>query len=151
MHLNFNLDSGICCRDICHFRCVMILVKVGQVITEEIGVMPISLLLLEDSIELHFASDHFLGLLLLDGKVLSNFTLETLQHVEVATLQIIEKAVDRFHDLNLEDKVLNWDGGIVMNRVQPNVDINVIQVVIGLTRAIGPRTRNRVRLIWDPG
>uniref|UniRef100_M1DFG1 Diacylglycerol kinase variant B n=1 Tax=Solanum tuberosum TaxID=4113 RepID=M1DFG1_SOLTU len=44
LHLNFNLNSGICYRDICHFRCVMILVKVGQVITEEIGVMPISLL-----------------------------------------------------------------------------------------------------------
>uniref|UniRef100_M1DWH5 Diacylglycerol kinase variant B n=1 Tax=Solanum tuberosum TaxID=4113 RepID=M1DWH5_SOLTU len=86
LHLNFNLDSGICCRDICHFRCVMIQVKVGRVITEEIGVMPISLLLLEDSIELHFASDHFLWLLLLDGKVLSNFTLETLQQVEIATL-----------------------------------------------------------------
>ncbi|KAH0738260.1 hypothetical protein KY290_036965 [Solanum tuberosum] len=151
IHLNFNLDSGICCSDICHFRCVMILVKVGQVITEEIGVMPISLLLLEDNIELHFASDHFLWLLLLDGKVLSNFTLETLQQVEVATLQIIEKVVDRFHDLNLEDKVLNWDGGIVMNQVQPNVDTNVIQVVIGLTRVIGPRTSNRARLIWDPG
>uniref|UniRef100_M1C463 Diacylglycerol kinase variant B n=1 Tax=Solanum tuberosum TaxID=4113 RepID=M1C463_SOLTU len=151
IHLNFNLDSGICYRDICHFRCVMILVKVGQVITEEIGVIPISLLLLEDSIELHFASDHFRWLLLLDGKVLSNFTLETLQEVEVATLQIIEKVVDRFHDLNLEDKVLNWDGGIFMNRVQPNVDTNVIQVVIGLTRAIGPRTSNRARLIWNPG
>ncbi|KAH0689316.1 hypothetical protein KY289_016674 [Solanum tuberosum] len=151
LHLNFNLDSGICCRDIRHFRCVMILVKVGQVITEEIRVIPISLLLLEDSIELHFVSDHFLWLLLLDGVVLSNFTLETLQQVEIATLQIIEKVVDRFHDLNLEDKVLNWDGGIVMNQVQPNVDTNVIQVVIGLTRVIGLRTSNRARLIWDPG
>ncbi|KAH0685954.1 hypothetical protein KY285_016503 [Solanum tuberosum] len=86
LHLNFNLDSGICCRDIRHFRCVMIPVKVGEVITEEIKVMPISLLLLEHSIELHFASDHFLWLLLLDGGVLSNFTLETLQQVEIATL-----------------------------------------------------------------
>ncbi|WMV20075.1 hypothetical protein MTR67_013460 [Solanum verrucosum] len=53
--------------------------------------------------------------------------------------------------LNLEDKVLIDDGSIVMNQVQPNIDTNVIQVVIGLTRAIGPRTSNRARLIWDPG
>ncbi|KAH0704899.1 hypothetical protein KY290_009585 [Solanum tuberosum] len=151
LHLNFNLDTGICCRDICHFRCVMILVKVGQVIAEEIRVMLISLLLLDDNIELHFASDNFLWLLLLDVGLLSNFTLETLHQVDIATPQIIEKVVDRFHDLNLEDKVLNWDGGIVMNQVQPNVDTNVIQVVIGPTRAIGPRTSNRSKLIWDPG
>ena len=45
--------------------------------------------------------------------------------------------------LNLEDKVLIDEGSIIMNQVQPNVDTNVIQVVIALTRAIGPRTSNR--------
>ncbi|XP_027774112.1 uncharacterized protein LOC107024761 [Solanum pennellii] len=39
----------------------------------------------------------------------------------------------------------------VMNQVQPNVDTKITPVVIGLTRAIGPRTSNRVRLIWNTG
>ncbi|KAH0709632.1 hypothetical protein KY284_011059 [Solanum tuberosum] len=57
----------------------------------------------------------------------------------------------RFVDLNLEDKVLIEDKSIVMNQVKPNMDTKVKQVVIGLRRAIGPRTSNRSRLIWDPG
>ncbi|WMV51276.1 hypothetical protein MTR67_044661 [Solanum verrucosum] len=48
-------------------------------------------------------------------------------------------------DSNLEDE------SIVMNQAQPNVDTRVMKVVIGLTRAIGQRTSNRARLIWDPG
>ncbi|KAG5572092.1 hypothetical protein H5410_061858 [Solanum commersonii] len=38
----------------------------------------------------------------------------------------------------------------IMNQAQLNVDTNVIQVVIGLTRAIGPRMSKRARLIWYP-
>ncbi|KAH0709631.1 hypothetical protein KY284_011058 [Solanum tuberosum] len=38
-----------------------------------------------------------------------------------------------------------------MNQVKLNIDTKVKQVVIGLKRAIGPRTSNRSRLIWDPG
>ncbi|KAF3637762.1 hypothetical protein FXO38_02342 [Capsicum annuum] len=37
-------------------------------------------------------------------------------------------------------------GHVVMNQVQPNVDTMVTQVLIGLTRAIGPRTSNRARV-----
>ncbi|OIT34981.1 hypothetical protein A4A49_31349 [Nicotiana attenuata] len=50
-------------------------------------------------------------------------------------------------DSNLEDKVLIEEESIVMNQLQPKV----IQVAIGLTRAIGLRTNNRPRLIWDLG
>ncbi|KAG5588189.1 hypothetical protein H5410_048623 [Solanum commersonii] len=43
-----------------------------------------------------------------------------------------------------ERKIRTQQAGYnVMNQVQPNVDTNVIQVVIRLTRAIGPRTSNR--------
>lgn len=59
LYFNFSLHSGVCCRDICRFRCVLILVKVEQVVKEQIGVMPISFILSQDSIELNFASDHF--------------------------------------------------------------------------------------------
>ncbi|KAG5606695.1 hypothetical protein H5410_028187 [Solanum commersonii] len=38
-----------------------------------------------------------------------------------------------------------------MNQVQSDVDTRVTKVVIGLTRAIGPRTSNKTRLIWDSG
>ncbi|OIS98723.1 triacylglycerol lipase sdp1 [Nicotiana attenuata] len=46
-------------------------------------------------------------------------------------------------DSNLEEKVLIEDGSIVMNQAQSNVT----KVAIGLRRAFGPRTSNRVRLI----
>ncbi|KAH0749183.1 hypothetical protein KY290_028415 [Solanum tuberosum] len=52
---------------------------------------------------------------------------------------------------NLVDKVLIEDESIVMNQVQHNMNSKVTQVVIGLERAIGPRTSNRARLIWDLG
>lgn len=74
-----------------HLPLYTILVKVGQVITEKIGVMPISLPLLADSIELHFASDHFLWLLLWMEKLCPTLHVRPLQQVEIATLQIIEK------------------------------------------------------------
>ncbi|KAK4713749.1 hypothetical protein R3W88_019656 [Solanum pinnatisectum] len=48
---------------------------------------------------------------------------------------------------NLEDKVLIEDGSIVMDQVQPNMKTKVTEMVIGLARAIGPRTSNRARLI----
>lgn len=144
--------SGVCCRDICHVRCVMVLVKVGQYVKEALGVLPNSLIS-KESITSHFASDHldhFLWLLLLDDGLLTHFPLVTLQHVEIATIQIIEKVMDECHDLNLEDKVLNWDGGIVMNQVQPNIDTKLTQVIIGLPRVIGLSTSIRATLIWDP-
>ncbi|KAH0720882.1 hypothetical protein KY284_005912 [Solanum tuberosum] len=66
-------------------------------------------------------------------------------------------SLERFHIIlsmwlysNLEDKVLIEDESIVMNQVQPNIDIKVTQVVIGPTRAIGPRASNRSSFIWDP-
>ena len=55
-----------------------------------------------------------------------HFTIVTLQHVEIATIQTTVEVVDGFYNLNLEDKVLNWDEGIVKNQAQPNVDTNVI-------------------------
>ncbi|WMV52474.1 hypothetical protein MTR67_045859 [Solanum verrucosum] len=76
--------------------------------------------------------------------------------VQSTQLLLLSEAIGEEHAisivvvLNLEDKVLIDEGSIVMNQVQPNVATNVIQVVIGLTRAIGPRTSNRARLIWDP-
>ncbi|KAK4718867.1 hypothetical protein R3W88_017205 [Solanum pinnatisectum] len=52
---------------------------------------------------------------------------------------------------NMNTKVLIEDESIVMNQVQLNMNTKITQVVIGLERAIGLRTSNRVRLIWDPG
>ncbi|KAH0734302.1 hypothetical protein KY285_010009 [Solanum tuberosum] len=111
---------GVCCRDICHFRGGMVLVKVGQNVQEAMKAMPISLILSKDNIKLNFASDHldhFLWpYLLLDGGVLFHFTLMTLRCVEIFTHQIIERVLDEFHDLNLEDKVLFENGSIVVNQ-----------------------------------
>ncbi|OIS98385.1 hypothetical protein A4A49_00073 [Nicotiana attenuata] len=70
--------------------------------------------------------------------------------VYIATISLPLFLVERLLDSNLEDKVLIEDGGIVMNQLQTNRDINT-QIAIGLRRAIGPRTSNRARLIWDLG
>ncbi|KAH0683319.1 hypothetical protein KY290_021909 [Solanum tuberosum] len=78
-------------------------------------------------------------------------------HTTIAALYT-HSSLERFHIIlsvwlysNLEDKVLIEDESIVMNQVQPNNDIKVTQVVIGLTRAIGPKGSNRSSFIWDPG
>ncbi|WMV12041.1 hypothetical protein MTR67_005426 [Solanum verrucosum] len=78
-------------------------------------------------------------------------------HTTIAVLYTYSSIV-RFHIIlsvwlysNLEDKVLIEDESIVMDQVQPNMNTNVTQVVIGLTRLIAPRTTNRSSLIWDPG
>ncbi|KAH0696243.1 hypothetical protein KY290_013598 [Solanum tuberosum] len=78
-------------------------------------------------------------------------------HTTIAALYT-HSSLERFHIIlsvwfysNLEDKVLIEDESIVMNQVQPNIDIKVTQVVIGLTRAIGPKASNRSSFIWDPG
>lgn len=82
--------------------------------------MIISLILFKDNLKLHFALDHidhFLWPNLLnDGGLLFHFTLVTLQCVEIVIRQIIERVLDEFHDLNLEDKVLFESGSIVMNQ-----------------------------------
>ncbi|KAH0640944.1 hypothetical protein KY285_037530 [Solanum tuberosum] len=77
-------------------------------------------------------------------------------HTTIAALYT-HSSLERFHIIlsmwlysNLEDKVLIEDESIVMNQVQPNIDIKVTQVVIGLTRAIGPKASNRSSFIWDP-
>uniref|UniRef100_A0A0V0HEC8 Putative ovule protein n=1 Tax=Solanum chacoense TaxID=4108 RepID=A0A0V0HEC8_SOLCH len=77
-------------------------------------------------------------------------------HTTIAALYTL--SLERFHIIlsvwlytNLEDKVHIEDESIVMNQVQPNIDIKVTQVVIGLTRAIGPKASNRSSFIWDPG
>ncbi|OIS96017.1 hypothetical protein A4A49_04114 [Nicotiana attenuata] len=76
-------------------------------------------------------------------------------HVDVyiATFSLLLFFVEGFVDSNLEDKVLIEDGGIVMNQPQPSKDSNkdVTKIVVGLRRAIGPRTSNWARFIWDPG
>ncbi|OIT19082.1 serine hydroxymethyltransferase, mitochondrial [Nicotiana attenuata] len=58
-----------------------------------------------------------------------------------------EHASNIILDSNLEDEVLIEDGSIVMNQAHPNIT----HVTIGLRRAIGPKTSNRAKLIWDPG
>ncbi|KAH0743037.1 hypothetical protein KY290_031030 [Solanum tuberosum] len=129
---------GVCCRDICHFRGGMVLVKVGQDVQEVMKVMPISLILSKDNIKLNFASDHLDHFLwpnlLLDGGVLFHFTLVSLQCVGIVTRLIIERVLDEFHDLNLEDKVLFESGSIVVNQTDS-------------VRAYGLLES----FIWDPG
>ncbi|XP_015167050.1 uncharacterized protein [Solanum tuberosum] len=100
---------GVCCSDICHFGGVIVLVKAGQYVQETTGVVSISLILSKDNITLHLTSEHLDHFIwpssLLDGGMLFHFTLVTLKCVETATRQIIERVLDGFHDLNLEDKV----------------------------------------------
>ncbi|OIT19984.1 hypothetical protein A4A49_39467 [Nicotiana attenuata] len=73
--------------------------------------------------------------------------------VYIATFSLLLFFVEGFLDSNLEDKVLIEDGSIVMNQPQPSKDSNkdVTKITVGLRRAIGPRTSNWVRFIWNPG
>ncbi|KAH0721589.1 hypothetical protein KY284_006619 [Solanum tuberosum] len=129
---------GVCCSDICHFGGVIVLVKAGQYVQEATGVMSISLILSKDNNKLHLTSeylDHFIWpSSLLDGGMLFHFTLVTLKCVETATRQIIERVLDGFHDLNLEDKV-PFDGwSIVVNQVDSIRAYGLLET-----------------FIWDPG
>uniref|UniRef100_A0A0V0H8L4 Putative ovule protein n=1 Tax=Solanum chacoense TaxID=4108 RepID=A0A0V0H8L4_SOLCH len=112
---------GVCCSDICHFGGVIVLFKAGQYVQEATGVMSISLIVSKDNIKLHLTSEHLDHFIwpssLLDGGMLFHFTLVTLKCVETATRQIIERVLDGFHDLNLEDKVPFEGWSIVVNQV----------------------------------
>ncbi|KAH0713936.1 hypothetical protein KY289_009895 [Solanum tuberosum] len=100
---------GVCCSDICHFGGVIVLVKAGQYVQEATG-------------------------FIYDGGMLFHFTLVTLKCVETATRQIIERVLDGFHDLNLEDKVPFEGWSIVVNQVDSVRAYGILET-----------------FIWDPG
>lgn len=114
----------------------MVLVKGGQYVQEETGVIPISLILSKDNTKLHFASEHLdyfiWPSLLLDGGVFFHFTLVTLKRVEIGTHQIIEGVLDGFHDLNFEDKVPFEGGSIVVNQIDSVRAYDLLETLFGI-------------------